>query len=126
MEQFRILLLEDDPLISLQMGLALEEWGYSVFSVCKPEEALKRLEKDVPDVLILNFCFGRGCSEKISLLLEQILLRRQEVLVVTGVRREDIHSSLNEAGNIPVLFKPFTRYQLREQVRLLVSRRGRL
>lgn len=119
MGQFRILVLEDDPLIALHLTTVLEDLRYDVLAVNEPEDALNRLAVGRPDAVVLNYCFGRGRKEKAREVLQQIRLLRLPVLWVTGARETDVHQGERGNGHHSVLYKPFARHQLKDQLQRL-------
>ncbi|WP_323763929.1 response regulator [Marinovum sp.] len=57
----RILVLDDDPLLALDVGTTLEEGGFGLFGLCHSvREAEAMLADDTPDAAVLDVNLGRG------------------------------------------------------------------
>lgn len=57
----RILVLDDDPLLALDLGATLEEGGFSLFGICHSvSEAEEMMAADTPDAAVLDVNLGRG------------------------------------------------------------------
>lgn len=56
MEQFRVLVIEDDPDIRISIGLTLESEGYDVLSAANGKEAFEALRGNgrLPDLIVLD------------------------------------------------------------------------
>ena len=67
---YRVMILEDDPFIALDMEGVMEEAGYNVMGpVASTPQALKLLNSDgaqVPDCALLDFYVTGGTSEFVA------------------------------------------------------------
>ncbi|MCO6476395.1 MAG: response regulator [Phaeodactylibacter sp.] len=115
MHPLTILLAEDDPVITLSLKTTLERDGFKVLCAGSPAEAIRLCDEHLPDLAILNF--HRKC-EKDGMALACLLRTRYlaATLLATGARPQDIVRSADFYAGQEVLFKPFTRRQLREAV----------
>jgi len=57
-----ILIIDDDPDFVMVTKAILETKQYSVKFAYEPEEGYKKLEEEVPDVLILDVMMGKGAE----------------------------------------------------------------
>jgi DNA-binding response OmpR family regulator len=107
----KILLMEDDPIISADMQGKLETWGYDVCLAADGAEVLSFCSKQTFDLTLINFN-----QETLSdgMALAKILRGRYEMPIsfITGARRIDIQASKNYHPHHPILYKPFTYRQL--------------
>ncbi|MCB0518720.1 MAG: response regulator [Lewinellaceae bacterium] len=113
MRPLTILLVEDEPVIALDLRMALEQHGHRVICAHDAGEALAFSARYLPDVAILNFLMQHNMDgmELAQLLRTRFLVR---VLMVTGSRWEDMEASAQFYAGTEVLYKPFTRRQLKE------------
>lgn len=96
----RILILEDDPFIALDLQAIVEDEGH-VASVCgSVAQARRWLGHDI-DFALLDVDLGDGKSFEVALALHR---RAIPFAFVTGSKRSDIPAPLAEAGFIA---KPF-------------------
>ncbi len=57
-----ILIIDDDPDFVEVTKVLFETKNYDVRCACDPEEGFARLEKDVPDAIILDVMMGKGAD----------------------------------------------------------------
>jgi len=112
MQAFRILLAEDEPIIAQDIRLTLEKIGYEVIQVSAGQDATEMCDQYRPNLAILNF---RQPTTPDGLVLAQALMRQflLQVLLITGARPKDLLASEAQHLGFPILYKPFTRHQLR-------------
>ena len=112
MQPFKILIVEDEPIIACHLQMLLEREGHEVLSASQATEATRLSAQLPPDFAILNF-YQKGSADGMSLAR---LLRTKylmKVLFITGARPTDISRSQDFYAGHEVLHKPFTRRQLR-------------
>ncbi len=69
----RILILEDEPLILMEMSFAVEDEGAAPIGVNTVDRALSAIDADRPDAAILDVTLGRGeTCERVARRLEEI------------------------------------------------------
>jgi DNA-binding response OmpR family regulator len=115
MQSLTILLLEDDPVIALGLKTTLELDGFKVLCAGHPAEAIRLCDKELPDLVILNF---HQKNERDGMALARLLRTRYlaGALLATGARPKDLARSEDFYAGQEVLFKPFTRRQLHAAV----------
>ena len=116
---FRILLVEDDPLVQATTSELLNVLGHQVEVAGNGLEAIEWLEQgNVPDVIILdmNMPVLNGAQA-----LPRILKMRpdQNVIVVTGYLDAGIQAILAEFPSVVTLEKPFSIRELEAKVSML-------
>ena len=87
-EKTRLLIIDDDPDFVSGIRSILEKADYEVSVKYNPKEGFEALEKDPPDMLLLDVMMGRG-AEGIMLarkLRNNPVLREIPVLIITGIR----------------------------------------
>lgn len=89
-ENKRLLIIDDDPDFVLGITSILEKADYEVSIAYNPKDGFKALEKDPPDLLLLDVMMGRG-AEGIMLarkLRKDPVLREMPILIITGIREQ--------------------------------------
>lgn len=130
----RILIVDSDRAVRTTVGLMLRKNGYEVEEAERVEDALERIEKSRPDLVLTELSFGDRPSG--MNILEWVKSRGAEtdVIVLTGQRAIQSASKAMERGAFRYLTKPFDpdlllltvehaleRRRLRNQVRRLSS-----
>jgi DNA-binding response OmpR family regulator len=117
-----VLLVEDDPLIACQITSVIEELGHTAIVVQEPRAALRLLQDDEPDVIILSSYCSVERSRNMVLLLKYLLQGKTGMLLLTGARRKDMNEAWPSGERFSMLFKPFTIHQIKEQLLRLLKR----
>ena len=89
-ENKRLLIIDDDPDFVEGIRLILEGADYVVHVEYNPKDGYVALEKDPPDLLLLDIMMGRG-AEGIMLarkIRKDPVLREVPVLIITGIREQ--------------------------------------
>lgn len=97
-----VLVVEDDPIVAMTVGTALEDAGFAVLSAANAEEALPFLSDDGVDVLLSDVVMPGGMSG-IDLAREARERRPGLPVILATGYSEDIA----RATGIPVLAKPY-------------------
>lgn len=107
-----VLLAEDEPVISLHIQSLLEENELQVIQVTERDAITQAWAQFHPDLVILNYK-QQDSSDGMTVaqaLKQQFML---PVMFITGARPQDIASSKDFDSSLEILYKPFTRAQLR-------------
>lgn len=96
----RILILEDDPLIALDLQLMLESLGHEIVEICNNISAARRMDKTI-DFALLDVDLPDGKSFGLASSLEE---RRIPFAFVSGSIRADLPAHLSHA---PFIAKPY-------------------
>ncbi len=115
MRSLTVLLAEHEPVISMDIKNLLEEKGLHVVQVTDQGAITQACEQFHPDLAILNYK-QQGSSDGMA--LAHVLKQRfmLPVMLITGARPQDIASSKDFDSSLDILYKPFTRTQLRQFV----------
>jgi CheY-like chemotaxis protein len=106
-----VLVVEDEPVIREMLRGALDEAGFGVTTVEMAQQALPAVERDSPDLIVLDLGMPRGTLQGMDFL---VLLRERQrwkdlpVLILSGygdIVNRDIATRL---GVRMVLSKPLT------------------
>ena len=112
----RILVVEDERLIALDIRDILEEWGCRVLGpVATAAAALDLIADDPPDCALLDVQLAGGTSEPVAAALSA---DGHPFLILTAYRRSHLTGALLEA---PILSKPVDEKKLWQAIRSLLS-----
>ncbi len=104
----RILVLEDERLIALDVRDILEQFGCTVLGpVATVDAALQLIEHEDPDAAVLDVQLNGTTSEPVA---EALRAKERPFLVLTAYRRSHLSGALKEA---PLLNKPVDERKLR-------------
>jgi two-component system, response regulator PdtaR len=111
----RILVVEDDRLIALDLQDILEGFGCTVVGpVASAKAALELLREDVPDAAILDVHLNGGTSQPVA---EALRTQGRPFVVVTAYQRSYLTGALRDA---PLLTKPVDERKLRGELSALI------
>lgn len=118
-----ILVVEDEPSIAEVVALYLRRAGYQVQTIGDGEAALKRLDQQLPDLLVLDvmlpgvdgFSILRWLRDRSEVPVIFITARREEVERIAGL----------ELGADDYVVKPFSPQELVSRVRAVLRRMHR-
>jgi CheY-like chemotaxis protein len=118
----RILLVDDDPMITELVVDMLSLEGYDVDTANNGIEALQKLERQRYDLIITDLHMpkldGSGFYRELA---QRKLHSLKRIIFLTGTAgSSEEHRFVRESG-VPVLFKPFNVSELIELVRRLLS-----
>jgi DNA-binding response OmpR family regulator len=103
----RILLLEDDPLICLDLETSLGELGATVSAASSVAAAFAVLSAGMPDFAVLDFELGAETSEPVA---EIVHARSVPFLFLSGYSEHD--GRFAQWSGVPILTKPLSAAQL--------------
>ena len=110
----KILVADDDPAILDAIKMILELEGYVVDTTIDGKTIYK-MEKDYPDVLLLDIWMSGQDGRTICRYLKKNLLTKHIPIILISASR-DIRQSAKEAGADDFLAKPFEMNELLQKV----------
>lgn len=117
-----VLVIDDDPDVSLLARLQLELAGYSVTEAATATQGLARARADRPDLIVLDWMLPDGDGiGLLSCLQEQEITVGIPVVMVTARSHESDQRTAWEAGVVEYLTKPFDSAQLVSCVRAALA-----
>lgn len=120
---YKILLIEDEQNVAEFIIQGLEEDDYQVFHVKRYEDALRKLEKDTIDLVILDVLLPEMNGLDICKNLRNQNYRDLPILMVTALGSpENVVLGL-DSGADDYLSKPFKLIELKARVRSLIRRK---
>jgi len=122
MPEKSILVVEDEPSIAEVVSLYLRQAGYQVLSVGDGRTALERLEKHIPDLVVMDLMLPgidglsltRWLRERSNVPIIMLTSRREEMDRIAGL----------EMGADDYVVKPFSPQELVSRVRAVLRRAG--
>src|SRR5947207_2138220 len=122
----RVLIVDDDPVMRRLTRGAIENDGYVLTEAANGREALERIKRETPDLVILDFVMpeldGLGVLRVLRADPATVTL---PVLLVTSQADEDSTRAGFEVGATDYLTKPFSSPQLSARVRACLARASR-
>jgi diguanylate cyclase (GGDEF)-like protein len=122
MLKLKVMVVDDDPDILELLKATLED-EYTVISASSGNEALEKLKKEVPDLLVLDYMLPDMQGPDIcKVLRKDPLLLHLPVLMLTG--KGEIEDKVRglESGADDYMLKPFAPEELTARVRMLIRR----
>lgn len=108
----RIMILEDEPLVALELQMIVEDMGHTVTSVADNQaDAVAQAERDEPDLIIADIQLRQGSGTAAA---EAIFRRRQVPLIVVSGNQVPAH--LAGGRHVRFLAKPFRVEALRRAI----------
>ena len=106
-----ILLVEDEPVIALDVKHRLEREGHRVLCADQLDDALGLCKHHQPGLALVNFQM-KGSTDGMA--FARLLQTRFQLPVwfMTGARPQDLSGSPDFDARFKILYKPFTRHQL--------------
>ena len=118
LQGLRILLVEDDPLIRLDLETSLAEFGAIVTAVSNVGAAFAALADATPDFAVLDFELGAETSEPIA---EVVQARNVPFLYLSGYSEHD--ERFSRWPGIGVLAKPLSAVRIARGIKDLLNGR---
>jgi PAS domain S-box-containing protein len=101
-KSLRILVVEDEPLVAMDLMMELEDAGYlAIGPATSCEQALEAIISEVPDAALLD---GNLNGEPVDLVADELLRRRVPFAFVSGYGRENLPA---RHADRPMISKPF-------------------
>lgn len=120
-----ILIADDDPLLVAILRRYLQPIGSDVVSVADGVSALAFIEREAPDIVVLDSMMpGMSGGEVLLRLKAQGLLDRLKVVVLTALSQEEHVLSALRLGAADFIAKPFSPDELVLRIRRLLMTRA--
>jgi len=117
----KILVLDDDPHIRKAVKLLLEAEGFKVGTAGDWQECLEKLDKDKPDLILLDILMPTIVGISALRLLRKSL--PQVKVIMLSVLGSKIYKQLSsELGAVDFITKPFDNQDLVRRVKLALEK----
>ena len=128
----KILIVDDDPDMRLAIGSVLRSRSYDVIEAGDGEEALRKLEEEKPDLMLLDLLMPKmdGFAVVKELKNAQEDYSNVPILIISSIREEASHRryELEVGHELDVdeyIEKPIEPFILLERVQRLLSKGGK-
>lgn len=117
----RVLLVDDDPELLESVRIALTMRGYEVLTACDGAEALARVERDRPDLMVLDLVMPRCSGLTVLDRMHRTAMRSTPIIMMTGTDEERHRDAAKLRGVSVFLSKPFAIEQLLSAVDTILN-----
>lgn len=117
----KILIAEDEPLMLMAIAGKLKSDGYEVISTTDGREALKEIEKSLPDLIITDILMPYTSGLELIGIVKSNPSNNIPILVLSGLGEEDTVMEAFQLGADDFLTKPFNPTELSVRVRRLLK-----
>jgi CheY-like chemotaxis protein len=118
----KILIVEDESIIALDIKNTLQRTGFKVISVCASgEEALSKLDEQLPDLILMDITL-RGEMDGVT--TSEIIYEKYKIpiIFVSGLNDPETLNRRNKNKSAGLVIKPFDRDILINKIKSVVSR----
>lgn len=106
MKQIRILIVEDEALVALDLSMELEAAGYIVTGfVASGEDAVEKARTDEPDLILMDISLN-GEMDGIDAAARILEFKKIPILFMTGYSRRDFANRVDKLAPLGFLNKP--------------------
>jgi len=117
----RVLLVDDDPELLESVRVALTTRGYEVLTACDGAEALARVERDRPDLMVLDLVMPRRSGLTVIDRMQRTAMRSTPIIMMTANDEERHRDAAKLRGVSVFLSKPFAIEQLLSEVETILN-----
>jgi DNA-binding response OmpR family regulator len=117
----RVLLVDDDPELLESVRIALMMRGYEVLTACDGAEALARVERDRPDLMVLDLVMPRRSGLTVLDRMHRTAMRSTPIIMMTANDEERHRDAAKLRGVSVFLSKPFAIEQLLSEVDTILN-----
>jgi DNA-binding response OmpR family regulator len=117
----RVLLVDDDPELLESVRLALVMRGYEVLTARDGAEALARVERDRPDLMVLDLVMPRRSGLTVLDRMHRTAMRSTPIIMMTATDEPRHRDAAKLRGVSVFLSKPFAIEQLLSEVETILN-----
>jgi DNA-binding response OmpR family regulator len=114
-------LVDDDPELLESVRIALVMRGYEVLTACDGAEALARVERDRPDLMVLDLVMPRRSGLTVLDRIRATAMRSTPIIMMTANDEERHRDAAKLRGVSVFLSKPFAIEQLLTEVDTILN-----
>ena len=118
----KILVAEDEPMLLKTIELKLKKEGYEVIATGDGRDAIARIEKDNPDLVISDIMMPYASGLEVVSLVKQPGRKTIPIIILSAMEQEKIVMEAFELGADDYITKPFSLNELSMRVKRLMSR----
>ncbi len=118
----KILVVDDEPNIVLSLEFLMKQQGYAVRSAVDGDSAMKEVERDPPDIVLLDVSMpGRSGFEVCEAIRANPAWNQMRILIVTGKGRDEDREKGLSLGADDYVIKPFETQNIVAKVKELLG-----
>jgi CheY-like chemotaxis protein len=107
-----IFVVEDNEFLIKFYRIKLEKEGYSVIFACNGEEAMKKMQTEMPDIILLDLIMPKKCGlEVLAELKKDPKFQNIPVLVLTNLGQGEDMKKAMDAGADDYIVKADTSFE---------------
>ena len=119
----KVLIVDDTPSSLILLGDLLTLKGYSVLTAASGPEALKILENDRPDLILLDVLMPKMSGYQVCRKIrEDPAMQTLPVIMMTGLDPSEEKAKGREAGATDIIVKPIHLADLLERLHVLCTK----
>jgi two-component system phosphate regulon response regulator PhoB len=120
-----ILVVEDEPAIQELIGLNLEQAGQRAVMADSAEQALERIQEELPDLILLDWMLpGQSGIEFARRLRSDARTKKLPIIILTARGEEEDKLRGLETGADDYITKPFSMKELQARIKAVLRRRA--
>ncbi|GAB6087999.1 response regulator [Alkaliphilus crotonatoxidans] len=117
---FKILIVDDEPLLVKGLKYSLEQDGYEIITAVDGEEAIEMAFNEVPDLILLDLMLPKIDGLEVC---QKIREHQQTPIIMLTAKGEDMSKILGlEYGADDYLTKPFNILELKARIKAVLRR----
>ena len=116
MKKPAILVVEDEPIVGLSLKHTLQSMGFSAAVVVSGEAALDQLEKELPDLILMDIRL-KGELDGIQTAEKILQAHDMPIIYLTAYADNGMVRRINSSGGAGYLSKPFEDEELEKMIR---------
>ena len=117
----KILVAEDEPMLLKTIELKLKKEVYEVIATGDGRDAIARIEKDNPDLVISDIMMPYASGLEVVSLVKQPGRKTIPIIILSAMEQEKIVMEAFELGADDYITKPFSLNELSIRVKRLMS-----
>jgi len=121
MEKPKILVIDDEELITRTFSRFLEQKGFDVFTAKRNEDALAFIEEDDFDVIVTDIRMpgqnGFQAIQQIEKILDEQGRKKPSVIYITGFADKSVEAEIKKSDHVDFLYKPFESEKLLDAIK---------
>ncbi|MBI4323238.1 MAG: response regulator [Candidatus Omnitrophica bacterium] len=122
-KKVRVLLVDDEPSIVKMVGKRLEVEGFEVLVAMDGQEALKKVQTEAPDLVVLDLMLPKLNGYEVCMMLKEDTRYQKIPVVMFTAKAQEQDEKLGLAcGADAYIRKPFKAQELLEQIRALANK----
>lgn len=115
----KILIAEDEPNILNALTIKLKQEGYNVVGCADGREAIKKIEEEIPDLIITDMMMPYASGLEIVAKAKHLSNNLVPVIVLSSMGQDDIVQEAFRLGADDYITKPFSLKELSIRIKKL-------